>query len=244
MSTTYPNLNYTNFPDSLDDISLKSNISNSTDSALVQEIQTYISAGNFAKANKLLNDNPQLLEKQFSANDFNVLRDAIIALEKFYTTNIYPYIENKQTNWNNIVSQFNYVGMWKSTASYVKNNIVNYTVDTGTYMYLCTATPPVGTSPINSNYWKILTIKGERGISGDNMSFTGNWISTQAYVIGDVVVKDNAWYGCTQNNTNKEPGLNPNYWTLVLSAIPAAQIPIQPSQPTGQTSGDLWYKTW
>lgn len=42
MSVLYPDLDFTNYPGTLDNIELKSNITNSTDAQLVQQIQTAI----------------------------------------------------------------------------------------------------------------------------------------------------------------------------------------------------------
>lgn len=110
MSTLYPDLSFTNYPNSLDNIALKSNITNSTDAGLVEQIQNYILAGNFSGAANILNTNSQLNGKIFNANDFNTLRDAILALERFYTNDVSLYVKNKQNEWQSQVDRFNFKG--------------------------------------------------------------------------------------------------------------------------------------
>ena len=92
MSVLYPDLDFTNYPGELDNIQLKSNITNSTDAQLVAQIQASIIAGDFSNASAILNANPQLNGKIFNANDYNQIRDAILALERFYNNDIYNYI--------------------------------------------------------------------------------------------------------------------------------------------------------
>ena len=70
MSVLYPDLDFTTFPNALDNISLKSNITNTTDAQLVGQIQNAILAGDFSNAAAILNANPQLNGKIFNANDY------------------------------------------------------------------------------------------------------------------------------------------------------------------------------
>ena len=123
MSTLYPDLSFTNYPNSLDNIALKSNITNSTDAGLVEQIQNYILAGNFSGAANILNTNPQLNGKIFNANDFNTLRDAILALERFYTNDVSLYVKNKQNEWQSQVDRFNFKGVYSPGTQYYQNNM-------------------------------------------------------------------------------------------------------------------------
>ena len=93
MSILYPDLDFTVYPGSLDNISLKSNITNTTDAQLVEQIQASIVAGDFVNASAILTANPQLNGKLFAANDYNQIRDAILALERFYKNDIYNYLQ-------------------------------------------------------------------------------------------------------------------------------------------------------
>lgn len=71
------------------------------------------------------------------------------------------------------------------------------------------------------------------------------WNSSTTYSIGNFVGNNGNWYSCTQQNTNIEPGVTfnwQNYWTLILQPQPAKRYPIQETQPTDQTAGDLWFQ--
>ena len=157
MSVLYPDLDFTNYPGELDNIQLKSNIANSTDAQLVAQIQAAIIAGDFSNASAIINTNPQLNGKIFNANDYNQMRDAILALERFYNNDIYNYIAEKQAAWTAEIDKFNFKGVYSPTTQYERNNMVNYTTAEGTFLYLCIETPETGISPTNTTYWRILT---------------------------------------------------------------------------------------
>lgn len=242
MSALYPDLDFTNYPGELDNITLKSNITNATDAQLVAQIQASILAGDFANASAILNANPQLNGKIFNANDYNQIRDAILALERFYNSDIKNYITEKQATWVAEVDKFNYKGVYSPTTQYYKNNMVDYTTTEGTFLYLCIQQPDTGIAPTNTNYWRILTLRGERGLSGEGLSFAWVWDSTMEYNVNDVVVYGNKWWVSTQVNRGQQPTNGSAYWTEILTALPAIQIPVTEIQPTDQIIGDQWYQ--
>lgn len=242
MSALYPDLDFTNYPGELDNITLKSNITNATDAQLVAQIQASILAGDFANASAILNANPQLNGKIFNANDYNQIRDAILALERFYNSDIKNYITEKQATWVAEVDKFNYKGVYSPTTQYYKNNMVDYTTTEGTFLYLCIQQPDTGIAPTNTNYWRILTLRGERGLSGEGLSFAWVWDSTMEYNVNDVVVYGNKWWVSTQVNRGQQPANGSAYWTEILTALPAIQIPVTEIQPTYQIIGDQWYQ--
>lgn len=242
MSALYPDLDFTNYPGELDNITLKSNITNTTDAQLVAQIQASILAGDFANASAILNANPQLNGKIFNANDYNQIRDAILALERFYNSDIKNYITEKQATWVAEVDKFNYKGVYSPTTQYYKNNMVDYTTTEGTFLYLCIQQPDTGIAPTNTNYWRILTLRGERGLSGEGLSFAWVWDSTMEYNVNDVVVYGNKWWVSTQVNRGQQPANGSAYWTEILTALPAIQIPVTEIQPTDQIIGDQWYQ--
>lgn len=242
MSTLYQDLDFTNFPNALDNIQLKSNITNSTDAQLVERIQSSIVIGDFSTAASILAANPQLNGKIFNANDYNQIRDAILALERFYKNDINNYIQQKQTEWESNVDRFSFKGVYSPSTQYYQNNLVNYTSATGTFLYLCLQTPPVGTSPANTTYWNQLTLRGERGISGESLSFTYVWDTTTQYNVNDVVEYDGKWWNATQINRGQIPTEGSQYWNLMMTALPALQIPVSENQPESQVLGDQWYQ--
>lgn len=159
MSTLYPDLDFTNYPGSLDNISLKSNITNSTDAQLVEQIQEAIISGDFSNASAILVANPQLNGKIFNANDYNQMRDSILSLERFYKNDIYNYIAEKQAEWQANIDRFNFKGIYSQTTQYYQNNLVNYTTTEGTFLYLCIQQPETGIAPTNTSYWRVLTLE-------------------------------------------------------------------------------------
>jgi hypothetical protein len=242
MSTRYTDLVFTNYPDSIDTILQKSNITNATDSQLVQQIQQFIIDGNFSGASTILANNPQLNGKIFNALDFNQLRDAVLALERFYNTDIEPYTIEKQTEWQNILNRFSFQGIYSPTTQYYQNNLVNYTISSGTFLYLCIAQPAIGITPDNTNYWRVMTVQGERGISGIGMSFTFLYNPTLSYSVNNITLYKDKWWGAIQANQGQVPYEGSPYWQVVLTSLPAIQIPIASTQPTNQIEGDQWYK--
>lgn len=242
MSTLYPDLDFTNYPGSLDNIELKSNITNSTDAQLVNQIQTAIIAGDFATAANILNSYPYLNGKIFSANDYNQMRDSLLALERFYKNDIYNYISEKQSTWETNVDRFNFKGIYSPTTQYYQNNLVNYTTSDGTLLYLCIKQPPTGIAPTNTDYWRVLTIRGDRGDTGDGLSFTWVWSNLTSYKKDDVVIFNSKWWVAKQPNQNQMPIEGTNYWEVMITALPAIQIPVTEVQPTNQIIGDQWYQ--
>ena len=242
MSALYPDLDFTNYPGSLDNIALKSNITNSTDAQLVNQIQTAIIAGDFSTATIILNTYPYLSGKIFNANDYNQIRDALIALERFYKNDIYNYIAEKQATWESNINRFNFKGIYSPTTQYEQNNLVDYTTSEGTFLYLCTQTPPTGTAPTDTNYWRIITIRGEQGEKGDGLSFTWVWSMATNYQKDDVVIFNSKWWVSKQPNQNQVPVEGSDYWEVMMTALPAKQIPVQNTEPTDQVTGDQWYQ--
>ena len=242
MSVLYPDLSFTNFPNTLDNIILKSNITNAMDAKLVEKIQEAIISGDFILASTILNSNPHLNGKIFSANDYNQIRDAILALERFYKDDIKNYVVQKQTEWNAEIDKFNFKGVYSPTEQYYKNNMVNYTTKEGTLLYLCTKTPPTGIEPTNTEYWRLFILKGERGTPGEGLAFTWIWNPMTEYGRNDVVVYENKWWISTKVNRGEVPSQGSIYWEVLLSSLPALQIPITSSQPTNQIDGDQWYE--
>lgn len=243
MSTTYPDLDFTSFPNSLDNIVLKTNITNATDANLVNQIQTAILSGDFVTAASVLNNNPQLNGKIFSANDYNQLRDCVLALERFYKNDLQTYVDGKQADWQAIIDKFNFKGTYSSTVQYYQNNLVEYTITSGTFLYLCVSQPLTGTPPTNTTYWRVLTLRGERGATGaGGMAFTYLWDSTMQYSLNDIVVYGDKWWAATQPNQGQAPVDGSAYWSVLITALPAIQIPVTATQPTNQILGDQWYQ--
>ena len=241
MSTLYPDLSLTNFPNSLDQFLTFLNIV-ASDGPLIMQYQSAMESGNVTLANQILSQIPQNTQKIITANSLNSLSQAILAIERFYLTDIEPYINNLQQSWLTTIQQFSYQGTWESGTSYIVNNLVSYTVSGLTLIYIAIATPPVGTLPTNTNYWRLLTIQGQQGTSGVGLSYRQQWSSSITYSTNDAVTYDGAVWMALQSNQNRIPDSNPSYWQLIMN-LEMATYPIQDTVPTNLEIDGLWFNT-
>lgn len=238
----YNDLPLTNFPSSIDQFTTWLNIV-ATDGPLIQQYQTAMEAGNTTLANQILTQIPQGTQKIITATDLNTLTQAMLAVERFYLTDIKPYITQQQENWLSVIQQFSYEGVWQSGTTYVTNNFVSYTVSGLTLLYLAISDPPVGNVPTNSQYWRVLTLQGQQGASGQGLSYRQEWSNSTAYYTNDAVTYNGAVWMALTNSQGVQPSTdNSTYWQLVIPFI-TTTYPIQATQPTTQSVGELWFNT-
>lgn len=243
MSQSYPQFPLTNFPQNVDTFLPFLNISPS-DLNLLKQYQTALENNDPATAQSVFALIPNGIQKIVNSTNLNQLREAVLAMEQFYKTDVKPYITNKQTEWQNIVNRFQYKDTFNSTQSYERNNIVSYNLNGLTQIYLNTyvGTTPTGTYPTNTTYWRVLTIRGVKGDSGGGSTFAFEWDSSVSYIAGTIVVSGNAWWNATQPSTNQQPAEGSPYWELVLN-ITQTIYPVQPAPPApSQSTGELWFK--
>lgn len=242
MSTLYSDLPLTVFPsDGLDTFTTWLNVV-ASDGPLIQQYLTAMNAGNQTQANQILTQIPQASQKLITATDLNKISQAIQAVERFYKTDVEPYIQTQQESWLNIINQFSYKGVWESGTSYVVNNLVSYTVSGLNLVYIATSNPPTGTAPTNTQYWRLLTIQGQQGVSGEGLSYRQEWNSSTQYATNDAVTYDGALWMALQASQNRLPDANPQYWQLVMS-LETATYPIQDTVPTNLQVDGLWFNT-
>ena len=242
MSATYQDLPLTNFPEDVDTFVTYMNIV-ASDGPLVQQYIDAMNAGNQTQANQILLQIPSASQKIIQAADLNKLSQAILAVERFYSTDVEDYITNAQAQWQNTIDQFSYMGVYASGTSYERNNIVEYTLSGLKLLYIAISDPPVGTPPTNTTYWRVLTVQGQAGESGEGLSYRGEWVSGTNYSVDDAVTYQGALWMAIQPSVNIEPSsANSGYWQLVLS-LETTAYPIQASQPTNQEVGGLWFNT-
>lgn len=242
MSQKYPEYPLTQFPNNIDNFSVFLNMSQN-DYQLIKQYQEAIQVGNMALAQQIFNQIPQGGQKIITALRFNQLREAILAMEEFYGTDIKPYITTKQTEWQGIVNQFSYKGNFNSTTQYETNNIVQYTYNglTQLYINIYQGVTPIGIYPINTTYWRVFTIQGQQGESGVGATFAFAWDSSVSYALNTIVVFNNTWWNCTQANQNQQPTEGSDYWQPILY-VTQSIYPIQTAQPPSQKTGELWFK--
>ena len=241
MSQLYPDLNLTNFPGDIDQFMTFFNIT-ATDGPLIKQYMDAMNVGNTTLAEQILTQIPNGVQKIIKANDLNKLTQAMLAVERFYKTDIEPYIDNKQTEWLSIINQFAYIGTWATGTSYQINNMVSYTVSGLTLIYIAIATPPLGAVPTESQYWRLMTIQGEQGPSGPGLSYRQTWDMGRQYEIDDAVTYGGVLWMALEPSRGVEPGTSPDTWKQVINLTTVA-YPIQSTPPTNQNPGDLWFNT-
>lgn len=217
---------------------------NSNDSELVKNFQIKITEGNFSEANNILNQIENASQKIVSADRLNKLRDCILSLEQFYGTDIKIYIKDKQTEWENIINRFSYQLEYNSGVKYYKNNFVLYNQNGLNKLFICIKEPPTSNyAPNDENYWRVLTIQGERGATsgGTSSVFMFDWVSSHSYFENNIVVHDQEWWIAISENVNQMPQEGSQYWELVLKVL-QPKYPVQKSLPMNQSIGELWFK--
>lgn len=237
----YPDLPLTSFPSDLDTFTTWLNVV-ASDGPLIQQYLTAMNAGNQTQANQILAQIPSASQKLITATDLNKISQAIQAVERFYKTDVEPYIQTQQESWLNIINQFSYRGVWSNGTSYVTNNIVSYTTGGLTLLFIATSNPTLGTVPTNTTYWRVLTIQGQQGPSGTGLSYRQEWNSSTQYQTNNAVTYDGALWMALQASQNIQPGTNASYWQLIIS-FEATVYPIQDTEPSGQSAGGLWFNT-
>lgn len=236
------------FPNEIDNIPLFIDIDES-DSKFLFQFEDYMKKGDFKNANKVLQNIPNSKQKVVTATRLNQLRDCIIALEKFYKTQINPDLEQNQIQWKEKMSHHAFVGTYNQTIPYRVNNIVLYQYK----LYIRTASDNVpGKIPTDESCWRILTLQGERG---ENLGGLGNdgaenpttfyfdWIPNQTYAVNSIVSYENKWWIALKRNINSPPSETNNNWELLVKSLQPI-YPFQPNQPTSQEEGEIWFQTF
>lgn len=240
MSTSYPDLRFTNFPESVDTFVQMLDIV-ASDATVLKAYQDAMEAGNVIQASNALNNMTNAVQKILTADKINKIFNSIEALERFLSTDIVPYVTQLQSNWQTEINKFSYIGTYSKTTSYKKRNLVTYSIGSYTYLYICIKDTK-NVNPTNTTYWRQLTIVGLRGESGDNMSFLYEWDNQTNYSPQDCVIHANGLWGCLVANVNSAPSsTNPDWQEL--AHLEAAVYPIQSNEPVGLLVGDFWFQT-
>lgn len=242
MSILYGDLPLTDFPNSLDVFAQMLNIT-ATDGKIVQQYMDAMNAGDQALANQIIATLPSATQKIINADGLNKITQAMLAVERFYYTDIEPYIDDLQADWLDVINQFYYAGTWATGSAYEKNNIVSYDVGGVIFLYMATVdNVPVGAIPTNTNYWRQLTIQGIQGVSGVGLSYRQEWNAIDTFYVEDAVTYDGALWQCLEENAGVQPGTDSTKWKRIMS-LAATTYPIQDTEPTAQDPGELWFNT-
>lgn len=241
MSNRYNDLSLTSFPESVDTFKTFLNIE-ATDGANIKGYVDAMQAGDQVLATQYLAQIPSATQKIIQATDLNKLTEAVLAVERFYSSDISADIEQRQTEWKQLVDNFGYIGVWTSSNAYKKNNLVSYTIGSKTNIYVAVQDVPSGVTPTNGNYWRVMTQSGKQGISGIGLAYRAEWNAVEDYQKDNAVTYDGALWQSLVENNNVQPGTNDAIWKLIMPYA-VTVYPVQDTQPVAQNNGELWFDT-
>ena len=211
ISTSYPDLPYTNFPEEVDSFPRFEDPS-IEDIAYINQYYSLIQAGDKTAADQLIIDH-NLQNKQWTARLANQLRDANEATQRFFRDNVEEYL----------VYMSNYRGDWNQSTRYQKYDVVMYSTSEGIYSAYISVKQdiPIGTPPTNTNYFVPFTLVGPQGASGTGFAYCGQWLTSSTYNKDDMVVYNNFLWAATQTNNNSVPSDANPHWDKVVSISPS-----------------------
>lgn len=93
----YEDLQHTTFPVAEDSFNYMKDISQEV-MTFVTQYNNYFAQGNLTACNNLFKNNPELLDYFFNAEKWNKLRDAILAVERYYLNDVTEFITNVAQN--------------------------------------------------------------------------------------------------------------------------------------------------
>lgn len=214
MSKTYTDLTETQFPDQIDELTRMSDLS-SSDIPAVNEYYAYYNAGNLTAAAELLANNPSLMSKLFNAAKFNVLHDALIALQRYYKMDVQTFIEKTRGTLEKEVEQFTPMGEYDPEATYVQFNVVYY----NGCSYICKQSELTGVPPtpeVTDENWGLLAARGEQGVSGTGLSWRGTYSAETDYYVDDCVTDGISLFVALKDSKGKDL-YDVEYWCKSIS---------------------------
>lgn len=240
MSETYSDLTFTSFPDEIQTFVTMLNMT-IADATSINGYQQAMRDGNYSLAQQYFSQIPNGTQKMLDANKINSLMETCIAIQRFYESDIEPYLNNKQNEWEGIINTFKYLGDYSNSISYKKNNFVTSNINNYQQLFLCILDAPIGTNVNNTIYWRPLTLRGAQGESGATLSFRYTWDSSQNYYPQDVVAYNNMVWCAKLQNVNQTPSTTSQYWDLLYTASQEI-YPFSTTTPSFTESGSLWFE--
>lgn len=134
------------------------------------------------------------------------------------------------------------------TQWYLKNNMVSYTNNGRTLLYIAnqnisTISNPSTDFASDNPQWMQLSFIGNTGANGEQFSFEGEYESDKTYQTGNLVeYNQNCYSSLTDDNIGNTPDVSTSDWKLEFQ-FTMKQIPVQSTMPTNQISGDIWFQT-
>jgi hypothetical protein len=147
-----------------------------------------------------------------TSDTWNKLCACIRGMQMYMRDGIVVFVEQKQAEINQIISNYSEKGDWNSTTTYSTGNFVRH----GEFLFLSKVDNNLNHEPNNEvstdTYWLRFMIKGEKGDPSLNISIkkgtdnTGNFDNTITYNTGDACVYNHRLYYCIVDGT---VGINP-----------------------------------
>jgi hypothetical protein len=100
--------------------------------------------------------------------------------------------------WDKFVEGISAEGVYNAAVAYTPGDLVAY----GANIYRCLANS-TGNLPTDGNFWDLFSTGNK---------FRGVWDSTTPYLIGETVRYGGNVYAAKQDNSNRQPDLNPSDW--------------------------------
>ncbi len=235
------------FPDDIDSFTTMQDIS-ASDIEDVNRYKELVLKGTTRTPaeNAELNDLKVTLNtKLFNAQKINHFQNAMVNVQEFFVDNVQGFIETKQTEFEGYIDtketdingyvdakkievqdeidKFDFKGTYASGTQYYQRNVVDYFDGSETQLYMATQ-DTLGNVPTNTDYFKLLTIKGETGedgIPGIGIVFKGAWEDSPTSYDKDAGVQYGGllFASLIDNNMGNEPNINEDTaeWARVLN---------------------------
>lgn len=202
---------YTNFPTAVDTFERKSDLDLTT-KPLADQYYQLLSQNKFDEITGLLENNASLKKVITLSADYNKLRDGLIAVQRIWSTYLGEYL----------VKFSQPKGIFNKSAKYRKYNVVNYEVDHIMQTYIAMPADdteqdiPIGSLPTDDNYWKCITMRGEKGDPGSGLAPQGPFVLDKQYHADDMVSYNNCLWYAVSDSYNQVPNKNSSSWQLLL----------------------------
>lgn len=209
------------------------------DTALREQFESYMDAGNYSQALRLLSDNQlQFQGKAWIGDSINTLVHGIVTLESLYDDNVIKFLTNLSETLQGLVDNYRNIGTWIVGNEYKELNFVAYNNE----MYMALQDVPVNTPITDTNYWLYIGLRGDQGVSGVNVCQQYDYLSGKTYNINDLVVYQGQIYVALKSNTNILPTTEDTW--LLYERVIKATIHVSNVAPTENlVNGKIWFKT-
>ncbi len=207
------------------------------DIALQSQFAAYWMQGNYTEALNLLENNGQLDSKAFVAEVMLKIGQSLAIIESYYARDFENALNLDLTLFNASINEFRNRKQWDSAIAYKIGNAVEYNNNA----YVCIQ-DNTNQLPTNVNYWvELIGLQGDKGIPGIDVSYRGQWLSSQTYNKNDIVIYGDYLWVSLQDNVTNMPSVTSDKWGIFLP-FPTVKIFVSREQPINAYSGMIWMK--